>query len=248
MTKNGNYSRKELLLKCENALSDSKKGPMRFYAEQFLAHEDAVKGEVDLFRTEIVAGFVNKNIKAFESISNIVRKNYRMESHNGDYSKDTYEEKIIAKKMYSICSVDKDFKFPHIGRIIDYETPIMNVRSNRRIDLLSRNDDKSTVYILELKRSDSPESLLRCYLEVFTYKKLVNKEKLFESFDIPKDYELKAAPLVFKNGTQWEQMQEILRKERPELETLINKLHVLNPFYLSVSDDKSFEVTIDWIG
>ena len=243
MTEHGNYSRSELLSKCENALLNSKKGPMRFYGEQFLKYEDVVKGEVNVLRTEIIVKYINDNFIAFESIPNIVRKDYKMKSHNGDYSKDTVEEKIIAKKLFS-GSAYNDITFPYIGRVIDYETPIMDVRSNRRIDLLSRNDKESTVYIWELKKSKSPESLLRCYLEVFTYRKLVNKDKLFESFGIPESYELKAAPLVFKNGTQWEQMQEIKRKKRPELELLINKLRVLNPFYLSVVDGDSYEITI----
>ena len=245
MTKNGNYSRSEIELKCESALNKLN-GPMLFYGEQFLRYEDVVKSETDVLRTEVVAKFVNDNLEHFKSIPTQERKNYKMKSHKGDYSKDTVIEKIIAKKMFSISNRKKDpVSFANIGKIIDYETPLMSVRSNRRIDLLSQNDETKKVYILELKKEESRESLLRCVLEAFTYKKLMNKKYLFKSFNIPNNYELVAAPLVFVKGTQYEQMQEIIKGKRPELKKLIKNLDCSGPFYIRIDKDGNYVIDVE---
>ena len=66
------------------------------------------------------------------------------------------------------------------------------------------------VYILELKKSDSEETMLRCVLEGYTYLQTLNKEKFLKDFGLPVDCIIKASPLVYKNKFQWEEMQEEL--------------------------------------
>lgn len=53
-----------------------------------------------------------------------------------------------------------------IGEIMDYEVPLFN-SGNRNIDLISKRGEK--LYLLELKKNRSMETLLRCLLEVYTY-------------------------------------------------------------------------------
>ena len=55
--------------------------------------------------------------------------------------------------------------------------------------------------------------MMRCVLEGFTYMQTVNKAKLLEDFELPKDTVVKASPFVFKGKIQHSQMKE----ERPYL-------------------------------
>ena len=76
--------------------------------------------------------------------------------------------------------------------------------------------------ILELKRSDSEETMLRCVLEAYTYLKVVNKVKLLKDFGLPEDTEIKACPFVFYGK---EQHKEI-KGSRKNLEKLIEELGI----------------------
>lgn len=68
---------------------------------------------------------------------------------------------------------------PHLGSVIDYQTPLKDGRDSA-IDLLAYNGE--SIYILELKRPDSKETLLRCVLEAYTYYRMVDKNKLLHDF------------------------------------------------------------------
>ena len=99
-------------------------------------------------------------------------------------------------------------RYDFIGDIIDYQTPLKNKRSDTagKIDLLSY--DGSTAYILELKKPDSDESMLRCVLEGYTYMQTVDKAKLIDDFGLLKETVIKASPFVFKDKLQHNQMKE----------------------------------------
>ena len=72
-----------------------------------------------------------------------------------------------------------------VGRVIDYQTPLKNRRSDKagKIDLLSY--DGISVRILELKEPDSDETMLRCVLEGYTYMKTVDGKRLINDFELP---------------------------------------------------------------
>lgn len=57
--------------------------------------------------------------------------------------------------------------FPGIGIVLDYQVPLKNRREDKagKVDLISLNEDN--LYLLELKRQDSNETMLRCVLEGF---------------------------------------------------------------------------------
>ncbi|SFQ26818.1 hypothetical protein SAMN02910358_01355 [Lachnospiraceae bacterium XBB1006] len=234
------YTREQLIGMCETALNNPEFGPIRFYAETFIKSEDKTK-DGEEFRTEVIAGFVLKNLDVFNNgIPIITRGNYKM-SHDGHLTDTNQVEKNTAKKLFNL-SKEKGLSFPYIGVVEDYETPLndRNGQGAGAIDVLSVNREESTVYILELKKDGSPETMLRCVLEAYTYLKTVDRINLFKSFDIPEHYDLKAAPLVFKRGLPWEQMQEI--DKHPNLKKLMDELKVY-PFFISGPIEGMYEIS-----
>ena len=122
-------------------------------------------------------------------------------------------------------------KFYIIGKILDYQTPLKNKQGDEagKIDLLAYNKDSDTgiLRILELKKADSDETMLRCVLEAYTYLRIVDKAKLLKDFDLPEDTIVKACPFVFFDGAQYKEIQE----GRKYLKELMKNLDV-EPIYL----------------
>ena len=117
-----------------------------------------------------------------------------------------------------------------IGNVLDYQVPLNKNKSDHagKIDLLSiRGKD---VLVLELKRPDSPESMLRCVLEAYTYSKTVDKDKLLSDFQLPEDSQVIPCPLVFYGHVQYNQYMDHLHY--PNLRKLMEKLGV-RPIFIS---------------
>ena len=192
------YTTEEIKAKVREAL---KVIPAKVYAQDFVNY----KGYVDEERyTEIIArelwrGVESNNRDLFRSIPKITREeSYKTESHEDLAKQERPEnsnrnEEWIAKKIYGKT-------FDYIGKILDFQTPLNNSADGGagKIDLLSYNNDENTAYILELKRPENDETLLRCVLESYTYWKTVDKEKLLSDFGIV-GADLRKAVLVFKS-------------------------------------------------
>ena len=93
---------------------------------------------------------------------------YKVDSHNGiikDENSNREEEKITMELFD--YSQNKGVTFDIIGKIIDYQTPLKNVQKDDvgKIDLLAYNEKEKTLKILELKKPDNKETMLRCVLE-----------------------------------------------------------------------------------
>ncbi len=218
------YSRNDILIKSQTSFKDVK----TFYKQPFINYNGKTS-DTDEFYTEIIAAFLCKNISDFENgIPKITREiTYKTVGHDGCFNIDTpREEEKIAMEMYkqSLNGCVYDF----IGEMIDYQTPLKNKRTDAagKIDLLSY--DGSTLYILELKKPDSEESMLRCVLEGYTYMKNADHKKLLKDFGLPEDTIIKASPFVFKDMIQHKQMRE----KRPYLFKLMSLLDS-KPFYIT---------------
>lgn len=223
------YSRNDILSKCNAAFKDIK----TFYKQPFINYNGKTI-DTDEYYTEVVAEFLCNNLKAFiDGIPQITReKSYKTLTHNGVFDEGTSrEEERIAMEMFNQSQLG--LKYDFIGDIIDYQTPLKNARDDKagKIDLLSY--DGSTLYILELKKPDSDESMLRCVLEGFTYMQTVNKEKILLDFTLPEDTCIKASPFVFRDKLQHEQMRE----ERPHLFRLMRLLGS-KPYYIHKEKEK----------
>ena len=218
------YSRIDILQKCQVAFDDIK----TFYKQPFINYNGRTD-DTNEYYTEVVADFLCNNIFAYiNGIPQITREaSYKTAGHDGAFDADTpREEEKIAMEMFKQSKTGVSYDY--IGNIIDYQTPLKNKRSDvaGKIDLLSY--DGKTLYILELKKPDSEESMLRCVLEGFTYMQTVNKEKLLDDFSLPRDTIVKASPFVFRNKQQHEQMME----DRPHLFKLMQLLDS-KPYYIS---------------
>ena len=222
------YSRADILQKCQVAFDDIK----TFYKQPFINYNGRTDDTGEYY-TEVVADFLCSNLSAYiNGIPQITREaSYKTAGHDGAFDADTpREEEKIAMEMFKQSKTGVPYDY--IGNIIDYQTPLKNKRTDvaGKIDLLSY--DGKTLYILELKKPDSEESMLRCVLEGFTYMQTVNKEKLLDNFALPSSTIIKASPFVFRNKQQHEQMTE----DRPHLFKLMQLLDS-KPYYIEKQND-----------
>lgn len=226
------FSKNEILEMIENAKFDIRS----FYKQDFVNYARKTKDSKEYY-TEIIAEWLLSHVDLFNKIKLINREgSYRIESHDGkiiNQESNRAEEKI-AMKLFDY-SQNKGEIFDKIGKIIDYQTPLKNIQTDDagKIDLLAYNEDTDTLRILELKKSDSKETMLKCLLEVYTYLKIVNKVKLLKDFGLPKDTIVKASPLVFFEGMQYKEMQE----DRKNLKKLMEKMEI-EPVYLIEENGK----------
>ena len=215
------YSKEEIIKKLE----ESKSEMGQFYSENFLNYISETSDKEGDY-TEIIAEWLLNNIKLFDEIKPITReKNYKVKTHDGKIKneKSNREEEIIAMKLFEL-SQNQGKVFDIIGKIIDYQTPLKNIRADKagKIDLLAYNEEEKILRILELKKPDSEETMLRCVLEAYTYLKVVDKAKLLKDFGLPKNTKIKACPFVFYGKEQYKEMQQ----DRKHLKDLIKKLGI----------------------
>ena len=216
------YSKNEIIKKLEVAKSEM----WKFYSQDFVNYRGKTSDKEGYYYTEIIAKWLLNNIELFNDIKMISRENsYKVDSHDGkNKDKDSNrEEEKIAMKLFEL-SQNQGKVFDIIGKIIDYQTPLKNIRADKagKIDLLAYNEEEKILRILELKKPDSKETMLRCVLEAYTYLKVVDKAKLLKDFGLPENTKIKACPFVFYDGEQHKEMQE----DRKYLKDLIKKLGI----------------------
>lgn len=223
------YTRDKILTECERTFGDKN----LFYKNGFINYRGKTS-DTNEYYTEVIAEFLCDNISDFVSgIKCISRKSsYKTEGHDGIYDPNSNrEEEKIAMQIFNQSKKFGAFDF--IGSIEDYQTPLKSTADNKagKIDLLSF--DGRIMRILELKKPDSKETMLRCVLEGFTYMKTADCKKLVSDFGYdPSKVIIKASPFVFYNGEQHKEMSEprcYLRK--------LMKLLDSKPYYL-IHDDK----------
>ena len=220
------YSKNEIIKIMKEAKSDIK----NFYKKEFVNYL-GVTSDTKEYYTEIIAEWLLDNFYLFDTIKMISRESsYKVKTHDGKIKDENSnrEEEKIAMELFDY-SQNKGVTFDIIGKIIDYQTPLKNVQKDDvgKIDLLAYNEKEKTLKILELKKPDSKETMLRCVLEAYTYLKIADKTKLLKDFELPEDTIIKACPFVFVEGEQYKEIQE----DRKYLKELMKKLDV-EPVYL----------------
>ena len=199
-----------------------------FYKRKVVNYRGTTSDSKEYY-TEVVAEWILKNIYLFDYIKPITReKSYKVDSHDGK-NKDNdsnREEEKIAMKLFDL-SQNQGKVFDVIEKIIDYQTPLKDIQTDKagKIDLLAYNENEKTLRILELKKPDSKETMLRCVLEAYTYLKIVDKAKLLKDFGLAENTKIKACPFVFYSGEQHQEMKEI-KDSRKNLGELIEKLGI----------------------
>lgn len=224
------YTRAQILEQCQEAFQDKN----TFYKQGFINYRGK-SSDTEEFYTEIIAEFLCDHINEYV-INPITRKaTYNTKGHDGKYDPaSNREEEKIAMQIFNQSKAHGPLDL--IGRIIDYQTPLKSNADDEagKIDLLSF--DGKTMRILELKKPDSKETMLRCVLEGYTYLRTVAREKLIENFECklkkyyvykPEDVIVKASPFVFYGKEQFQEMSQ----HRPYLHKLMSMLDS-KPYYL----------------
>lgn len=226
------YSRQEIINKCEKAFMNI---PL-LYQEDFINYRGKTN-DTDEYYTEVISEYIIERINEFiEGIPVISRKQGYNVNHDGSYTEGTgRNEEITAIKMFTQCRQGSEYNY--IGKIIDYQTPLKASRSDKagKIDLLSF--DGKLARILELKKPDSDETMLRCVLEGFTYLCTVDKSLLIKDFELPADTIVKASPFVFVDGVQWQEWKE----NRPYLTRLMELLDS-KAFFIGIEEERYYVV------
>lgn len=222
------YTRENIIEKCNIAFKDIK----NFYKQPFINFIGKTS-DTNEYYTEVIAEFLCDNLDNYiNGIQKITRNTtYKTNTHIGEFDINTpREEEKIAMELFkqSINGIE----YNAIGKIIDYQTPLKNKRTDDagKIDLLAY--DGSCLRVLELKKPSSDESMLRCVLEGFTYLKTVNTIKLLEDFGLPTETKVSASPFVFKDSKQYQEMFE----KRPYLFKLMERLDS-KPYYIVKQDN-----------
>ena len=223
------YFKEEFIEKLNCALK--KEGPAELYRLNEINYRGKTKDSKELY-TEVFAEWLLSHFEVLDGISIHNRKlPYRIASHeNRAIPTSNRTEEIIAIKLYKSRNTKKvlDAGF---GVILDYQIPLKVCQSDNagKIDLLSQNGDD--ILILELKKPDSKETMLRCVLEAFTYSKMLVPQKLFSEYGINHNATIVPAPLVFEKSDPYLDYDVITH---PKLFDLIERLQV-KPFFISES-------------
>ena len=226
------YKKEEIINKLENLKDIS-----TLYKEDFINYRGYTIDTKEKY-TEVIAEWLIKNFNLFDNINKITRQSsYKVDTHDGKHNNQNSNrlEEIMAIEIFNQKSLNI------LGEVIDYQTPLKDKLGDEagKIDIISYDKDNKIVYLLELKREDSKETMLRCVLEIFTYSKTLDKDKFLEDFNLPKDTKIKASPLVFFNGSQYKEMADSNNKY---LKDLIKKLEI-ELFYISKNNNSEYNIT-----
>ncbi len=181
--------------------------------------------------SEIIANELLKELKEFDNIPKVTRTNtYCRKNHQKieiDLTSNRKEE-IFAKRMAYL-------NFDEIGTILDYQVPLKDTSEDKglgKIDLISYNQAKKTLFLIELKNEGNvQDTLLRAMLEIYTYCKIVNQEKLIndclnnQEFIFsrlvnhvnPEEVKVVPAVLLVKDSLASDELEEMETGERPKL-------------------------------
>jgi len=239
------YTKEKILDK----VMDEMENPATLYKGKFANYNGRINDGP--FYIEVAADEILNHIDKLKEIKSLIDdkslnsksiKSYDRD-HKGEHenqSKGSLDsEKYLAKTLYNICNSNDNEpgkKFDHIGKIFDYEIPLATSSDDKagRIDVVSFSDN--SIYLLELKKKESKETLLRCALEIYTYYRQLNLEKFIDDFrtsgKLKEDFlakDIVPAVLVFKEGRAYKQYKDMANfpKTRKLMDDLGVQLFVL---------------------
>lgn len=216
----------------KDACSLGLKNPDTFYTAQCVNWKGKTKTGIPY--TEIIAEFILEkyNSKVFK-IEKSKRNNYNVESHDGKIKneKSNRHEEIIAKEIFNQFRNNPNNEF---GIIIGYQVPLKEKQNDPKgkIDLLAYNGKDKSAIVLELKKQQTTETLLRCVLECYTYKEQLVLDNLKKSFGLTDCKEIKAAPLIFIDDESRPYIEYKDLCNRPKLKELMNRWEI-KPLFLT---------------
>lgn len=179
------------------------------------------KSRADILAQEIV----NQGISKLEKLKPITRnRSYKVPTHDGVIAnpKSRRVEEMLAKSM-----LDRSYR--DFGIVLDYQVPLKDTAEDKRlgkIDLIAYHEEKQVLTLLELKKPDSEEPLLRAVLEIYTYWKTVDKAWLLESYSLPPDVKVEKAVLLFQDSYPFNEYKNKNKRKSPYTLELMERLDV----------------------
>ena len=163
--------------------------------------------------------------KLLESCYLAALKNIEVVKRSNSYAPDTHkceinpnsnreEEKIAIR----VAKAHNEPEYSDSFRVMDYQIPLKSVQSDRgvgKIDLVAKNEQEKEVYLLELKKDSSTETLLRCILEIYTYWCQLDHEKFIKDFaetgklETNQGLTIIPAILIFKGSLPYNEYEEL---------------------------------------
>ena len=220
------YSKDEL----NNILSNATGTNMSFFYREPCVVNDTVVNDTGKICYEFITEYLLEHLYLFSSTSipKVARKSigncqYIQESHDGLLSAKQRERIQKDEVVFAMSLLGSELG--DLGKVIDYQTPIGDGKFGA-VDLLAYN--KGVLPLIELKREDSQEPMLRPILEICTYFWQLNKgEELKNELKEKPEYKdikkVQMAVLVFKNSFQYNQYKN---PESTSLRQLVEKLGI----------------------
>lgn len=212
------YTRAETISKIEEAVKEMS----TFYKAECVNYTGTTyKADGDEYYTEIISEYLLENYNLFDHIEKIRRENYKIATHTGTTPcKDSNrKEERLALAMI------QEKELQPIGETIDYQIPLKSKRKDvaGKIDLMTFDRATGILRLIELKAPESPDTMLHCILEIYTYYKTVDIDTLLRSFDLDgKCKEIRICPLFFKGSRQNREYETL--DVRGNLVNLMNKI------------------------
>jgi len=127
--------------------------------------------------------------------------------------------------------------YPNIGKILDYQVPLKDVQGTKagKIDLISLKEEENVLYLIELKNNKSIETLLRCILEIMTYLKQIDGEKLKSDFGIDSSVNIRPAILIFDQTRPFDDLNDLYANK------LIEKFNI-DIFIANIKIEETFVI------
>lgn len=226
------YTREEHIQHIEEAA----KCPETFYKKGPIYRVGLTKGpkETKEKYTEVVAEWLLKDGRHETLLSDIPKitrqKEYNRHTHTGLINgKQPIVNEPVEREEEHLAVSYGGKSFACIGKIIDYQTPLKDKQPDGagKFDLLGWNESENTLYLLELKAPKSGETILRAVLEIYTYSKIVDREKLLSDFGLPADAKIIPAIMIWKNkGSEESKQYGYLKKLGDNQKKLFEELRV----------------------
>jgi len=238
------YTEKEVKNRIQKEINDIK----NFYKKP-IVNWGGESSDTKKKYTEIIAKYLLEEHNVLDKLNDIkvlTRKKSYNQNHNGKTKNETsnrQEERICLNMWNNSNNCENSKTYDFIGKIIDYQTPLKNKRNDEensgvgKIDLLSYNESEKTAFILECKIPKSSETLLRCVLEVFTYWRTVNYQKILHDFNLPSNTILRKAVFIYKDSKPYKDYKDEYIKK------ILKRLEV---DYIVLNERNDIEEYIKW--
>lgn len=239
----GMYSEKETIDKIQNAM---KNGVNKLYKAKCVnwigvSNDSPPKPYVEIIAKELINKHYVGKLARWAAVkrTEYYSPNRRRIMINVDSNR---KEENVAKVLFALFSDKSRRTLGELGNIFDHQVPLRKVKNDEagKIDLVSYDQEKQKIWLIEMKNKENHETLLRCILEIATYYQILNKPSFVKDYELLEmDHaavdSIHKAVLVFEDSSQSSDLEEMKKGNRPQLEKL-SKLLDIEFFLLNINN------------